>query len=234
MTPGSGSPNAPHSYPPSSVYMDAQDGTFSPPRMYASMHDNSSFQSRPSMQEERGLLPGAAPYAAYTPSNSNPSSTVGGYKDEPSAGYGAAPPAVFSPPARKKRRWIFWLIALIILAGIGLGVGLYYGGVFNSKNAQANSSGSNSGGSGTNSTGDGSGDGGSSDTPDPKPVVLLAGGDGSEVTMDDGNKFIYNNSFGGIWAYDEANPFSGPAGQPNSWTPPVNESWRWGTDRQYG
>jgi glucan 1,3-beta-glucosidase len=32
---------------------------------------------------------------------------------------------------------------------------------------------------------------------------------------------------------DPGNPFNNNA-QPNSWTPPLNTSWRWGVDRIYG
>jgi hypothetical protein len=32
---------------------------------------------------------------------------------------------------------------------------------------------------------------------------------------------------------DSANPFNNDA-RPNSWTPPLNTSWRWGVDRVYG
>ncbi|KAJ6515629.1 glycoside hydrolase family 5 protein [Mycena sanguinolenta] len=44
---------------------------------------------------------------------------------------------------------------------------------------------------------------------------------------------MYNNSFGGFWVDDPGNPFNNDA-QPNSWTPPLNTSWRWGVDRIYG
>ncbi|KAH7107071.1 glycoside hydrolase [Auriculariales sp. MPI-PUGE-AT-0066] len=81
--------------------------------------------------------------------------------------------------------------------------------------------------------GSNSGNGSSSTTPS-QPSVLLGGFDGSEVTLDDGSKLTYTNSFGGSWYYDPDHPLDGPAGQANSWTPPVNESWRWGTDKQFG
>ncbi|CAK5275468.1 unnamed protein product [Mycena citricolor] len=59
------------------------------------------------------------------------------------------------------------------------------------------------------------------------------GGDGSTVTTLDGGHFVYNNSFGGFWVEDPANPFNNNA-RPNSWTPPLNTSWTWGVDRIYG
>ncbi|KAJ7284148.1 glycoside hydrolase family 5 protein [Mycena rebaudengoi] len=49
----------------------------------------------------------------------------------------------------------------------------------------------------------------------------------------DGSTFTYNNSFGGFWITDPENPFNNNA-QPNSWTPPLNTSWKWGVDRIHG
>ncbi|KAF9053337.1 glycoside hydrolase family 5 protein [Panaeolus papilionaceus] len=59
------------------------------------------------------------------------------------------------------------------------------------------------------------------------------GGDGSTVTMENGTTFTYHNSFGGFWVQDPNNPYNDNA-QPNSWTPPLNTTWRWGIDRVYG
>lgn len=53
------------------------------------------------------------------------------------------------------------------------------------------------------------------------------------MTTANGTQFIYNNSFGGFWVNDPANPFNNDA-RPNSWTPPLNTSWTWGVDRVYG
>ncbi|PFH50439.1 glycoside hydrolase family 5 protein [Amanita thiersii Skay4041] len=59
------------------------------------------------------------------------------------------------------------------------------------------------------------------------------GGDGSTVVMEDGTKFVYANKFGGFWVFDPKDPFNNNA-QPNSWTPPLNQSWNWGKDRING
>ncbi|KAF8878964.1 glycoside hydrolase superfamily [Infundibulicybe gibba] len=61
----------------------------------------------------------------------------------------------------------------------------------------------------------------------------IYGGDGSTVTMEDGNTFVYKNKFGGYWASDPKNPFNNDA-RPNSWTPPLNATWTWGKDRVFG
>ncbi|KAG2019610.1 exo-beta-1,3-glucanase [Coprinopsis cinerea AmutBmut pab1-1] len=59
------------------------------------------------------------------------------------------------------------------------------------------------------------------------------GGNGSEISTEDGTKFIYLNPFGGHWVDDPDDPFNNDA-RPNSWTPPLNSSWKWGEDRIYG
>ncbi|KAF7364585.1 Glycoside hydrolase family 5 protein [Mycena venus] len=65
------------------------------------------------------------------------------------------------------------------------------------------------------------------------PEGVLTGGDGSTVTTDSGETFTYRNSFGGYWFVDQENPFASGA-RANSWTPALNESWTWGTDRVNG
>jgi hypothetical protein len=80
-------------------------------------------------------------------------------------------------------------------------------------------------------------------------VGAVTGGDGSTVVTSTGQSFVYKNSFGGYCAFsslsilftylflpgmsDPANPFLNGA-KPNSWTPALNESWNWGTDKIYG
>ncbi|TFK22497.1 glycoside hydrolase [Coprinopsis marcescibilis] len=85
-------------------------------------------------------------------------------------------------------------------------------------------------GSGADSTG-------SSAAPEPtatdRPVRLTRGGDQSVITMENGTTFTYSNPFGGFWVHDPEDPFNLGA-QPNSWTPPLNTSWRWGSDRVFG
>ncbi|KAJ7132694.1 glycoside hydrolase family 5 protein [Mycena filopes] len=64
-------------------------------------------------------------------------------------------------------------------------------------------------------------------------VGAITGADGSTVTTDNGQTFVYNNTFGGYWLADPQNPFATGA-RANSWTPALNESWTWGVDRVYG
>ncbi|KAJ7907933.1 glycoside hydrolase family 5 protein [Mycena leptocephala] len=61
----------------------------------------------------------------------------------------------------------------------------------------------------------------------------VTGGDGSTVVTDGGATFVYRNPFGGYWLSDPADPFANGA-RANSWTPALNESWTWGTDRIFG
>ncbi|EKM81294.1 hypothetical protein AGABI1DRAFT_72198 [Agaricus bisporus var. burnettii JB137-S8] len=70
-------------------------------------------------------------------------------------------------------------------------------------------------------------------TPSTVPRVAITGGDGSTVTTDDGTKFTYQNKFGGFWVADPNDPLNNNA-QPNSWTPPLNQSWDYGKNRIYG
>ncbi|KAH9940545.1 glycoside hydrolase [Epithele typhae] len=64
-------------------------------------------------------------------------------------------------------------------------------------------------------------------------LAVHMGGDGSTVTMEDGSTFTYANKFGGYWVSNPRDPFDNSA-RPNSWTPPLNQSWTWGKDRVNG
>ncbi|KAF9228586.1 hypothetical protein BS17DRAFT_198966 [Gyrodon lividus] len=64
-------------------------------------------------------------------------------------------------------------------------------------------------------------------------LVAVTGGDGSKITTQDGTTFTYNNPFGGTWYWDPNDPFNNNA-QANSWTPPLNQTFKFGTDRIFG
>ncbi|KAI0065416.1 glycoside hydrolase family 5 protein [Artomyces pyxidatus] len=67
----------------------------------------------------------------------------------------------------------------------------------------------------------------------PPKAAVVTGGDGSTVTMDDGTTFQYKNAFGGIWYHDANDPFNNAA-QAQSWTPALNQTFRYGHDRIRG
>ncbi|KAJ8517303.1 hypothetical protein ONZ45_g5473 [Pleurotus djamor] len=89
-----------------------------------------------------------------------------------------------------------------------------------------------------NSNSDSSDSSNKDDTKDPSPssrpvVKIVTGGDGSEVTMEDGTKFTYTNPFGGHWYWDDDDPFNNGA-KPQSWSPGLNETFRYGFDKIRG
>ncbi|KAJ7590552.1 glycoside hydrolase family 5 protein [Mycena floridula] len=126
------------------------------------------------------------------------------------------------PPLSKKGRsgkfWILCVLAVILVVVVVV-VALYFA-VIKPKNDKDRSSGSGSG---------------SSDNSDPgwSSSTFTTGGDGSTVTLENGTTFTYNNKFGGYWVWDPAHPFTNDA-RPNSWTPPLNQSWTFGKDKING
>jgi glucan 1,3-beta-glucosidase len=67
----------------------------------------------------------------------------------------------------------------------------------------------------------------------PSKSALFTGGDGSTVTMEDGTTFTYSNPFGGSWYYNPNDPFNNAA-QAQSWSPPLNQTFNYGSDRIRG
>ncbi|KAF8654052.1 hypothetical protein AX16_003587 [Volvariella volvacea WC 439] len=139
--------------------------------------------------------------------------------------------AAYTAPRSKSRRKILILAAIIslILIILAIVIPVYFAIVrprSNSGNARDENSNSNSGSESSarpTSTG----------TPDAPQNAIVTGGDGSEVTMDDGTTFTYRNSFGGYWYWDENDPFNNGA-RPQSWSPALNETFRYGIDNIRG
>lgn len=129
-------------------------------------------------------------------------------------------------PAWRRRVWIFVVAGVIIVvAAIAIPV------VLVSRNNTNDNNSNNS----NNSENDTSGQ---TSAPEPSstpvtPQAAITGGDGSEVTTEDGTKFTYVNQFGGYWVSDPDNPWNDGA-RPNSWTPALNESWDYSRNRIYG
>jgi len=70
-------------------------------------------------------------------------------------------------------------------------------------------------------------------TSQPASTTVVTGGDGSKITTEDGTTFTYSNPFGGTWYWDPKDPFNNNA-QAQSWTPPINQTFQFGTDRIFG
>ncbi|KAK6978188.1 glycoside hydrolase family 5 protein [Favolaschia claudopus] len=136
------------------------------------------------------------------------------------------------PRTRRALLTLLALLLILLILVIALPVAL------TRHHHSSNTASSGGGGENTGGTGDSGGDGGGGDGGGGgNQNSLIVGGDGSTVTTDDGESFVYNNSFGGFWVSSSANsdPFHPTvAAQPNSWTPPLNQSWVWGRDRVYG
>ncbi|KAJ3535923.1 hypothetical protein NMY22_g6264 [Coprinellus aureogranulatus] len=130
-------------------------------------------------------------------------------------------------PRRKSKRLVIIALVAFIIVVIFLAVFLpIYFLVIRKQNAPSQSSSSGS------TTPPDNGDTGSNGSPG-EPRGSTTGGDGSTVTMANGTTFTYTNSFGGFWVHDPEDPFNDGA-KPNSWTPALNDTWRWGQDRIYG
>lgn len=124
-------------------------------------------------------------------------------------------------PARKRRLLIIGALAILLtLVAVGIAVPLAIRHHSSLHSTQPVGSGS------------GTGDGGSPST-DPgytKPVVGL---NGSQVTTETGDTFLYINNFGGFWYEDPNEPYNNNA-QSQDWTPPLTEQWDWQKDTVRG
>ncbi|KDQ20949.1 glycoside hydrolase family 5 protein [Botryobasidium botryosum FD-172 SS1] len=130
-----------------------------------------------------------------------------------------------SPRASGRKRFTTTTLALIgaaVLAVLVLVIVLpvYFTVVKKNQNNAA------TGGSG----GGGNGHGGGGK---PGSNGATTGGDGSVITMEDGTTFTYKNSFGGYWIDDPNDPFNNGA-RAQSWSPALNESFRYGVDKIRG
>ncbi|CAE6455234.1 unnamed protein product, partial [Rhizoctonia solani] len=174
------------------------------------------------------------PYAdAGTPSPRG--TTPSQYRDDPigdksevsgaAAGY-SQPYGADGPAKSSKRKWFWLLAALVALAIIVVAVivPVYYKVIKPNNNTAVSSSsgGHSSSAPAPTQSGD----------PGTVPQEAITGKDGSTVKTETGS-FTYNNSFGGFWYYDPKNPFANNA-QAQSWTPPLNQSWKFGTDKIHG
>lgn len=135
--------------------------------------------------------------------------------------------AMYAAPSDQKRnrvRWLLILGALIVVLGVAAAL-VYF---FVIKKDTSNSSSGGGGGGGSSSSSRTSAVSGGS-----TPRFAVSGGDGSTVTLEDGTTFVYKNQFGGTWYYDPNDPYNNNA-QAQSYSPPLNATWKYGTNRIYG
>ncbi|TFY76332.1 hypothetical protein EWM64_g7678, partial [Hericium alpestre] len=176
---------------------------------------------------------GASASASPSPSNSTPFLVQQRDKEDGSPAEVVAVKSEYAPTHSRvpfyRKPWV-WLAAAAAVVVIVLVVVLPVVLVANKKHSDSNTSGGSS--SGAQDGGGSSSDPGKANG-SPQSAAIITGGDGSTITMENGQKFTYHNSFGGYWVDDPKDPFNNGA-RPNSWTPPLNQSWTWGKDRVYG
>jgi hypothetical protein len=133
-----------------------------------------------------------------------------------------------STKGSKRGRILFAALAGLVVVIAAVVLGVYFGVIRNNKKSSsatsANGSGSSSS-SGPKPTGTKGSNGPTS--------AVVYGGDGTQVTTDQGNTFTYSNKFGGYFVHDPSNPFNNGA-RAQSWTPALNETWKYGTDKING
>ncbi|CAE6479170.1 unnamed protein product [Rhizoctonia solani] len=162
------------------------------------------------------------PYAEATPSPRG--TTPAPYQDDPST----EKVVDYGEPKSNKRPLLWTLVILVLLAIVAVAVVVpVYFKVIKPNTNIAQSAGSTGGSSST-----GAAQPTQSSKPE-TPEAVVTGGDGSRVTTESGSTFVYNNTFGGFWYYDPKDPFSNKA-QAQSWSPPLNQSWKFGTDQIRG
>ncbi|EUC65954.1 exo-beta-1,3-glucanase [Rhizoctonia solani AG-3 Rhs1AP] len=186
--------------------------------------NNSNYGMRESQYSSVPLNQSYDPYAdsASTPRGTTPAP----YQDDPNSekvvdeGHGE----------KTTKRPVFWTIVILVLLAIvavAVVVPVYFKVIKPNTNVVQSAS---AGSTGTSTT---SGAHPTQSSKPETPEAVVTGGDKSKVTTESGSTFVYNNSFGGFWYYDPKDPFSNKA-QAQSWSPPLNQSWKFGTDQIRG
>jgi len=133
--------------------------------------------------------------------------------------------SAYAPYASKSRRNTIILSAIgaVVLLLIAVILPVYFLVIKHNSNAAAAQQSQTGTASSPSATG----------TATPSKSALITGGDGSTVTMEDGTTLTYSNPFGGSWYYDPTDPFNNAA-QAQSWSPPLNQTFNYGSDRIRG
>lgn len=136
--------------------------------------------------------------------------------------------AAYAAPRSKRKVIIGCGILAGILIILAIVIPVYFAVVKpDSKNGSSN-------GDSDSSSGDDDGDSPASPTSTGTTKgVLITGGSGSKVKLEDGSTFTYQNEFGGYWYYDPEDPFHNGA-KAQSWSPALNETFRYGIDKIWG
>lgn len=133
----------------------------------------------------------------------------------------------YAAPNKSKRKMIIAAIAVgVVIAAIAIVVALYFTVI--KKDGKTSSAVGGSDGGGDDNNGSNGNDNNTTSN-----NLVKSGGDGSTVTFEDGTEMTYSNKFGGTWYWDPEDPFNNNA-QAQSWTPPLNQSFKWGEDRIFG
>ncbi|TFY50297.1 hypothetical protein EVJ58_g11106, partial [Rhodofomes roseus] len=138
------------------------------------------------------------------------------------------PTTQYASPRQRSRKRAILIVGAIALIIIIVVVVVAVTLSVRKKSSPASSNISSGSGSSSQSGGSGSGKSGSTSS-----SIAVTGGDGSTVTMDSGATFTYSNKFGGYWYYDPEKPLTNNA-RAQSWTPPMNETFQYGTDNIRG
>jgi glucan 1,3-beta-glucosidase len=126
-----------------------------------------------------------------------------------------------TPVKRTPRSRLLLILAGILIVIVAIVLGTYFGLTRKSSKASAGPSGQNPASPSASAT------------PSNPTSNIVYGGDGTLVTTEQGTTFTYNNSFGGYFVVDSGDPFNNNA-RAQSWSPPLNQSWRFGTDQILG
>lgn len=135
----------------------------------------------------------------------------------------------------RKKLWIGLAAAFVILAGLGVGLGVG----LTQRNRNTTNAGNASAGQGQEIV-----ENGSTRTTTPSatstsaqasatPTQPTFGLQGSTILLANGTNVTYDNPYGGRWVWDPENPFNNTA-QAQSYTPALNEQWKWGQDKVHG
>lgn len=209
-----------------SPHLTPGDEFGAPDRSYfdGTYNSNSAASSMNFRDSQHGSLAALRQNANY---GYPPSSSADGYRDEDAVWNNNQlyeKDQLYAAPRAKSKRKLVWVLGIlglfIVIAGA---VAAVYFTVIKKNDKYSSSSSSSSSNQGNSTSGN----------HNPHQAFVTSGGDGSVVTKDDGTTFIYNNTFGGYWVYDPANPLNNSA-RAQSYTPPLSEEWPWGSQSIYG